>query len=112
KGMLAPHHVSHATELILMGVVVALTIAVIAFAWSLYVKKNRLPAPEGQSLGAFHKLVYNKYYIDEVYDNTILKPMNFLAKVMDAVVERLLIDRLVNNAGRAITWGGKTLRLI
>src|SRR5690606_4865330 len=78
----------------------------------LYVKKNRLPAPEGQSLGAFHKLVYNKYYIDEVYDNTILKPMNFLSKAMDAVVERLLIDRLVNNAGRAITWGGKTLRLI
>jgi NADH-quinone oxidoreductase subunit L len=27
------------------------------------------------------------------------------------LIERLLIDRIVNGAGRAVTWGGKTLRV-
>jgi NADH-quinone oxidoreductase subunit L len=38
--------------------------------------------------------------------------MIFLSKALDAVIERLLIDRIVNGAGKAVTWGGKTLRLV
>lgn len=112
QGLLTPHHVSHTAELILMGVVVALTLVVIWFAYSLYVRKNRVPAPEGVTLGSFHKLIYNKYYVDEAYERTIVKPLNFLSKALNAVVERLLIDRLVNNAGRAVTWSGRTFRLV
>jgi NADH-quinone oxidoreductase subunit L len=112
QALMTPHHVSPTAELILMGVVVALTLAVIWFAYSLYVKKNRVPAPEGITLGSFHRLVYHKYYVDETYERVILKPLNFLSKALDAIVERLLIDRFVNNAGRVVTWGGKTFRLV
>lgn len=106
------HHLSHSTELILITTVVVLTLIVIFIAWTLYVRKNKVPAPEGISLNAFHRLIYHKYYVDETYDRIILKPMNFLSKALDAVIERLLIDRLVNGAGRAVTWGGKTLRVV
>lgn len=105
------HHPSHSTELILMGTVVALTLVVIFVAYTLYVKKARVPAPEGVSLGTAHRVIYNKYYVDELYDKIIVKPLFFLSRVFDAVIERLMIDRLVNGAGRAVTWGGKTLRL-
>lgn len=112
RGMIPAHHVSHTAEMILIGLVIALTLALIYFAWSLYVSRKKVPAPEGVKLSAFHKLIYNKYYVDEIYERIILKPLNFLSRALDALVERLLIDRFVNNAGRVVTWGGKTVRLI
>jgi len=109
--MSQPHHLSHSTELILMGVVIALTLVVILLAFSLYVQKKKVPAPEGVALSSLHRILYNKYYVDEIYDRIIVRPLNFLSKALDALIERLLIDRTVNGAGRAVTWGGKTLRL-
>ena len=106
------HHISHTAELILMGIVVGLTLIVIFFSYSLYVRRKMLPTPEGVSLSSFHKLIYNKYYVDETYDRIVVRPLNFLSRASDAVLERLLIDRIVNNTGRVVTWGGKTFRLI
>jgi NADH-quinone oxidoreductase subunit L len=112
QGLIAAHQVSHSTEIILMTTVVVLTLIVIFVAYTLYVKKKRVPTPEGVSLNPFHRLIYRKYYVDETYDNVIVRPLNFLSKALDAVVERLLIDRIVNGAGRVVTWGGKTLRFV
>ncbi len=106
-----PHHLSHATEYFLIALVVALTLVVIFVAYKLYIKDKKIPTPEGVALSSFHRVVYHKYYVDEIYESLILKPLHFLAKAMDALIERLLIDRIVNGAGRVITWGGKTLRL-
>jgi NADH-quinone oxidoreductase subunit L len=66
----------------------------------------------GIPLNGFHRLIYNKYYVDEFYQRTILQPLNFLSKALDAVIERLLIDRIVNGTGRIVTWGSKTIRLV
>jgi NADH-quinone oxidoreductase subunit L len=110
--LLPDREVGHSTELILIGVVVALTLLIILFAYSLYVKRRKIPTPEGVTLNGFHNLVYRKYYIDEVYDKVIVRPMGFLGRAIDALVEKLLIDRIVNGTGRVITWGGKTLRLV
>jgi NADH-quinone oxidoreductase subunit L len=105
------HEVNHTTELMLMGIVVALSLVVIFFAYNLYVRRKKVPTPEGVSLGAFHQLIYHKYYVDELYDKVIVKPFDFLGRALNALVERLLIDRLVNGAGRAVTSGSKALRL-
>jgi proton-translocating NADH-quinone oxidoreductase, chain L len=112
QGLAEVHHLSHTTEYILIGIVVALTLIVIYFAYSLYVRKEKVPTPDGVSISSFHRLIYNKYYVDEVYDKIIVQPLNFLSKALDAIAERLLIDRLVNGAGKAVTWSGKTLRLV
>ena len=103
---------AHTTELMLMGVVVALTLTVIFFAYNLYVSRKKVPTPEGVSLSAFHKLIYHKYYVDEIYDKVIVKPFDFLGRALNAVVERLLIDRIVNGTGKVVTWSSKTLRLV
>jgi NADH-quinone oxidoreductase subunit L len=42
----------------------------------------------------------------------VTQPLNFLSRVTDTVVERLMIDQLVNGTGKLVTWGGRTLRLI
>ncbi len=112
RALSAQHHLSHTTEIILMGIVVSLTLFVILRAYMLYVRNKKVPTPEGVMINSFHKLIYNKYYVDEVYERMILKPLNFLSKALDAIIERLLIDRIVNGSGRVVTWGGKTLRLV
>jgi NADH-quinone oxidoreductase subunit L len=102
----------HATEFMLMGIVIALTIVMILIAYFLYVRSKKIPAASESSLNAIQKLIYNKYYIDELYAAIITKPLTSLSKALDAVVERLFIDRIVNGTGRVITFGGKTLRLV
>lgn len=108
----AHDHLSHETEWMLMGVIVGLTAALIFVAWSIYGKKQTVPAPEGTPLPTTHRLVYNKYYIDELYEKIIIRPLFFLSRVLDTVIERLMIDGIVNGTGRLVTWSGKTLRLI
>jgi len=106
----AHHHLSHSTEYILMGLVVGVTLVLIFVAYRRYVAGNYVPA-EDKSISGLKKLVYNKYYVDEVYHATITKPLNGLSKVIDAVVEKLVVDGIVNGTGRIITWGGKSIRL-
>jgi NADH-quinone oxidoreductase subunit L len=108
----AHHHLDHSTELNLMGVIVGLTFVMILIAYFLYVRGKRIPAPDGITLGATHRLLRNKYYVDELYESTIVKPIQFLSKVFDSVVEKLFIDNIVNSTGRIVTWGSKTLRLV
>ena len=37
-------------------------------AWYLYIKRTELPEKIAKSLGGFYKLLYNKYYVDQIYD--------------------------------------------
>jgi NADH-quinone oxidoreductase subunit L len=76
------------------------------------VRGKRVPASDTVSIGGAQKLLRNKYYVDELYTSVIVKPLQFVSKVFDSVVEKLFIDNLVNATGRAVTWSSKTLRLI
>ncbi len=106
------HHLDHATEYMLMGTIVGLTIVMIMIAYVVYVGKKTVPVAESQRLGAVHNTVYNKYFVDEVYNAIVVKPLYWLSETFDAVVERLGIDRLVNGVGGSVVWGGKTFRLL
>jgi NADH-quinone oxidoreductase subunit L len=106
------HHLPHETEFMLMGIVVGLTAVVILIAWLVYVRIKKLPAPEGQPMNPLRRLVYNKYYVDELYYHAFMRPLNGLSKAIDAIVERLFIDGIVNGTGRFVTWGSKTMRLV
>jgi NADH-quinone oxidoreductase subunit L len=100
---------SHSTEYMLMGVIVGLTAAFIVFAYSRYVSKGHVPAAEGQISG-IQKTLYNKYYVDEIYDAIIVKPLYWISGVFDQVVERLGIDGLVNASGKAVVAGSRSAR--
>ncbi|HSI90128.1 MAG TPA: hypothetical protein VK927_03380, partial [Adhaeribacter sp.] len=105
------HHMDHATEYMLMGisVVVALIAAIIAYV--MYVSKKSVPAPEGTETG-IHKLVYNKYYIDELYDAIIVRPVMAMSTGLYRFVENGIIDPVVNGVGRLATGSGRALRVL
>ncbi|HEY3402384.1 MAG TPA: NADH-quinone oxidoreductase subunit L [Ohtaekwangia sp.] len=105
------HHLSHATEYLLMGTVVAFTIVMIIIAYVMYVSKNQVPAAEGQISG-LHKTLYHKYYIDELYNAIIVKPLYWLSGIFDTVIEKLGIDKIVNGVGESVVLSSKAARFL
>jgi NADH-quinone oxidoreductase subunit L len=101
------HHAHNVTlELFLIGA--SLTIAVIGLiiAWKMYITDPALPDRFIQAFPTVHKLIYNKYWMDEVYDvlfvNSIVNFSRFLWKAFDEAV----IDGIVNGTAALVRgWG-------
>jgi NADH-quinone oxidoreductase subunit L len=103
--------VSHNFEYALMAVLVILLIVIIAATRNYYVSKNRVPG-EDSTFGAATRLVYNKFWIDELYDSLITKPLQWISKNIIRNIEIHFIDRIVNLFGTTLNVGSSTLRLI
>ena len=105
------HQLSHSTEYLLMAIVISLTILVIAFAYVRFIKTRRVPAEDGKLTGV-GKLLYHKYYVDEIYDQLIVQPLLKLSRFSDRVIETLAIDGIVNSIGQTITGASQIFRRI
>jgi NADH-quinone oxidoreductase subunit L len=112
KKVLEIHHLEHTTEYMLMGAVLALTAVMIFVAYSRYVGKQHVPATQGVELGTFHRLIYNKYYIDELYDSLIVKPLYSISAMIEKWIERSGIDKIVNATGSGVDSLAGALRLL
>jgi NADH-quinone oxidoreductase subunit L len=83
----------------------------IVFALGLY--KNLARAEKlKQTFAPIHKLLENKWYVDELYEMVFIKPIrmlcNFLWKKFDVAV----IDRVVLSFGHLSSWTGQTVRMV
>ena len=109
-----PHvHVSGATEgLLMLGAILA-GICGIGLAFYMYRLKPHLPVIVAERLAFCHRLLLNKYYIDEIYIGGIVKPtLAFSRGVLLRVVDLACIDGVVNGVPRAIGVFSEKLRLI
>ena len=57
-------------------------------------------------------MLANKWYVDELYDAVIVKPIEALSRLLDKFVEKRGIDGIVNGVGKTVRWGGDRLRLL
>ena len=105
------HHLSHSTEYLLMAVVISLTIIVIFFAYLRFLKARRVPVEDEKQTG-IAKLLYHKYYVDEIYDQLIVQPLFKLSKFSDKVIETFAIDGIVNSIGQTVTGASHIFRRI
>ncbi len=103
----AGHHIEHSTEYLLMGLSSVLVIASILFAWSRF--KNY--TGEGDA-GGFGKLLQNKWYVDELYQATIVNPLRSISGFFDRIIEKKGIDGFVNGIGKAVSYGSRQMRLV
>lgn len=108
----SPSLLSHDTEWMLMGLAVAAAVAVIYFTYLLYMKNNVLPVEKEEQMKPWQRLVYNKYFVDEFYDATIRKPLDFLASAFHKFLDIQLIDGIVNGTGSLVKSIGSAVRLI
>jgi NADH-quinone oxidoreductase subunit L len=93
---------SHGTELLLMGVSVAVALAGWWLAYLLYYKRQDLPQKIADSLGGFYQTVVHKYYIDELYATFFVRPLvEGSTRILWQDVDRKIIDAAVNDTGDA-----------
>ncbi len=102
------HHMLHSTEYMLMGISVALALAALLYAWNKFSKYQKTGATE-TGLG---KVLENKWYVEELYDSIIVKPVQSIAKYFSNVVEKKGIDGFVNGVGKAVNYGSRQIRLM
>jgi NADH-quinone oxidoreductase subunit L len=95
------------TEWMLMGISTILAISMVLYALSRFSKKPELAEPVG-----FAKWMADKFYVDELYDALIVKPLNALADFFNQVIEKKLIDGLVNGTGRLVQYSSRQLRYL
>jgi len=101
------HHIEHATEWILMGTATTIILIVIVYAITKFKKYENAEPNTGIA-----KVLENKWYIDELYDTVIVKPLYWFASVLKNSVEKLVIDGAVNGVGKLVGYGSRQFRLL
>ena len=99
------HHLDHATEYMLMGISVGLALVAIIYAWNRFSKRPEIEEQTGAG-----KFMANKWYIDEVYDAVFAKPLFAIAAFFKNVMEKSVIDGIVNGTGRFVQYSGRQIR--
>ena len=69
-----------------MGIALAGAFIGIIWAYIKYIKQAFVPK-EDQEITGFAAVVYNKFYIDELYNLVIVKPLNSLAGFFKTILE-------------------------
>lgn len=101
---------SHAEEVMVMAISIIAGLLGIAASAFMYLRKTDLPQRIGQRLSWAHRILWNKYYVDELYDYAIVRPAVWIAKsVIMGVTDGKIIEGIVNGVPAAI--GGFSQRL-
>jgi NADH-quinone oxidoreductase subunit L len=80
-------------------------------AWWFYIRKPELPEKLAKSLHAPYVLLYNKYYVDEIYNALFVAPLLFISKyILWHVIDEGIIDGVVNGTASAARGSGGKLR--
>lgn len=108
----AEHTVSHTTEYILMGISTVSVLAMIALAFVMFVKNKKVPSTNETEYSPTHKLLYKKYFIDEIYNGLFVKPMLWLSEITHKLLEVKILDGFVNSWGKGVKQGSSGLKLI
>jgi len=104
-------HQSHNAwlEVFLMIFSVGVALAGIFLAWLFYIKMPHLPGKLAKGQWGF-KMVQNKYYVDEFYNETVVKPIIKSSFFLWKVADSWGIDGLVNGVAQAIHMLSKAAR--
>lgn len=101
------HEVSHATEYILMGLSSGLVLISIFFAWSRY-KQYR----SEESENAVARLLENKWYVDELYQASLVQPLHRLGGWIRSFFEPRILDGFVQGVGRSVRYLSQQFRFL
>jgi NADH-quinone oxidoreductase subunit L len=100
-------------DAILMAISTLAGLTGIAVAWLMYIAKPGMADSFAGSMKGLYTLVYNKYFVDEIYDAALVKPLvNGSRVVLWKGVDADMIDGAANGVG-ARAWDiGGVLRLL
>jgi NADH-quinone oxidoreductase subunit L len=101
------HHLEASTEWILMGTATVLILIVILYAITTFKKYTTTEPNTGIA-----KVLENKWYIDELYDNIIRKPLDAISSFFSSIFEHQIVDGLVRQVSHIPAGLGSALKLV
>ena len=104
------HGAGIAFTLLLLSAVVA--IAGVTLAWYVYGRSPVRAASIGVPRNPLHKLLLEKYYVDEIYDFLFVRPIYHLSLWLARVFDPRVIDGLVNGSATVVLAWARGLRLV
>ncbi len=105
------HHVSHATEWMLLGLGALIAIGGVAFAWFSYRRSGlQYDRQIQRRLGPVYALFSRKYFWDEGYDAAVVRPTMRGSKEGLAPFDERVVDGAVNGVARAARMFSGSLR--
>jgi NADH-quinone oxidoreductase subunit L len=97
----------------LMLVSTMVACAGIGLAWLFFLKRRDLADAAAFRFRGLHRLLLNKYYVDEAYDAAIVQPVRIASEqVLWKGVDQTIIDGAVNGAGVTVKGLSGRLRLL
>lgn len=106
-------HGTHAEEFGVMGLSTTLALIGLGLAAFLYLRTTDLPVRIARAFKGLYTILYNKYYIDELYHHTIIKPTMWIANnILVAITDAKIIEGIVNGVPGAIGKFSQSLRKI
>jgi NADH-quinone oxidoreductase subunit L len=98
-------------ELGLMATSTMVALGGIGIAAFFFLLNRRAADRAAERFAGLHRVLSNKYYVDEIYDATIVQPIRIVSE--DGLWKGIdvgLIDRAVNGVGEAVSGAGELLR--
>ncbi|MCD6580188.1 MAG: NADH-quinone oxidoreductase subunit L [Desulfuromusa sp.] len=103
-------HGTPATEYTLMAVSVAIAIVGIFIAWIMYIRNPELPGKFVARFEGAHRVIFNKWYIDELYDFVFVNPCKKIGTFLWRGFDVKVVDGVVNGCAWVIKGIGTGLR--
>jgi NADH-quinone oxidoreductase subunit L len=92
----AEHEVSAALEVALAGIAVGAAAVGAGLAAILYLYAPGLPRRLGALASGLYRLLWNRYYVDEIYDALVVRP---IVRASDRILFRFVDVRVIDGAG-------------
>jgi len=105
------HHLSHSTEWTMIAIAVVAAIVSILYARSKYISNSEVPVAD-EELSGLSKLISNKFYVDEIYDKIIVKPLIMLSDIFLVLIDKLVIDLFVTGIAWFTGMTGRAIRYV
>ncbi len=103
----AGHHEAHYTisfEVGMMLFSMLVAIAGIYVAYRMYIARPDLPGVLAKKYKVAYDLIYNKYYMDEIYDMTVVEPIKESSNFLWTGVDNKVVDGAVNGSAGVVAW--------
>lgn len=103
------HHIGHSEEWMVMGLSVLVALTGIGIAARFYLSGKKVPS-EIASESGISKILEGKFFIDEIYNTLIVKPIVFIGNLFSVLVDILMVNLFVEMVGSATQSLGSLLR--
>ena len=101
-----------ALEWVLMGVSTVIAFIGVGAGYTLYVKNPSAAQNMARSLAGAHRVLFNKYYVDEIYAALFIEPLKKISMVCWKIFDMIIVDGAVLGVARLSRMTGEVTRLL